>query len=151
MAPLHISVPAEAPTVAKSPHLLWFQLQGLRTAARMGWQGMVIALIVSINTEGKEQASIWTRLLLSFRPEKELVQPRMHFPPQLYTTIGLIKMYFICLQKSLFWALYSHKACCFLFLASFKRTDLAAYISECTRHMLQPSEHCCRNLHIMVF
>lgn len=94
---------------------------------------------------------IWAHLLLSFRPEKELVQPRTHFPPQLYTTIGLIKMYFICLQKSLFWALYSRKVCCFLFLASFKKPGLAAYISECTRHMEQPSEPCCRSLHIIVF
>lgn len=52
--PLHVSIAAEAPTVAKSPQLLWFQLQGLRTAARVGWQWMVISLIVSINIDGKE-------------------------------------------------------------------------------------------------
>lgn len=151
MALSHISIAAGAPTPAKSPPLLWFQLQGLRTAARMGCQGTVISLSISINTDGKQQMSIWVFLLLSFRPEKELVWPRTHFPPQLYTTIGLIKMYFICLQKSLFWALYSCKALCFPFLASFKRPGLAAYISECTRHMVQPSEHCCRSLHIIVF
>lgn len=94
LALLHISIAAGDQTVAESPHLLWFQLQGLRTASRMGWQGMVISLIVPINIDGKEQKSIWACLLLSFRPEKDLVQSRTHFPPQLYTVMDLIKNIF---------------------------------------------------------
>lgn len=36
----------------------------------MGWQGLAVSLSLCLNVVGKEQMSIWTRLLLSFRPSK---------------------------------------------------------------------------------
>ena len=135
--PCH-TFPCRSPGGGQEPPLVVVPATGSKDEL----SGMVISLNVSINIGGKELTSPCVPLLLSFRLEKELIQPRTHFPRQLYTTNSLIKMYFIFLQKSLFWELCSHKACCFLFLASFKRPGLAAFISECTRHMLQPSEHC---------
>lgn len=144
----HISIATGTPTITESPTCCGCRP---KDSSELGRQWMEIVLIASINIDGKGQMSIWIYFLLSFGPEKELLQPKPHFPPHLCTTIGLIKMNFICLQKSLFWALNTHRTSCFLFLASFKRTGLAARQSECTRHMLEPSEHCCRSLHMMVF
>lgn len=119
-----------------------------------GEVGRVILLIASVNIYGKEQMSIWAYLLLSFRSEKELLQPKPHFPPQLYTTIGLIKMNFICLQKK-------KKNHCSGHFIAVKHTvcyswppvkgQLLLPVRVNARHMLQPSEHCCRSLHIVVF
>lgn len=53
----HIAIDAGTLMVAKRPHL-WFQMQGLRSAARRGWQRMEIYLNLSINIDGKEQTSI---------------------------------------------------------------------------------------------
>lgn len=124
---------------------------GPKDSSEWDRQRMATFLIASIYIDGNGQVIIWIYFLLSFGPEKELLQPKPHFPRHLYTTIGLIKMNFICLQKSPFWALNTPATCCFLFLASFKWTGLAARRSECTRHMLEPTEHCCRSLHMMVF